>query len=457
MRTFRFVHFSDIHFGQEKDGELIIDEDLRNEVVADCRTHARAAGAADGILVTGDIAYSGKIDQYRSAGDWLDRVAAAIGCDKTAVRPVPGNHDVNIDDIDPVAELVHAQIRASSAEDAANTLERVCRTEDGGAALKKLRHYRQFAEQYGCDFEAPKEPRWIKPLRVDNEHTLQFVGLTTVLVSDLTDTRGSLVIGPSQYVLPRVENTEYVVLLHHPLDWLKNRESAGSYLRSRARVILMGHEHAAAAEKITDERGGEHIVIRAGAVVPANGEEPSAAYTYNWIEVGCERNGDNYDLHVTVQPRIWYFGATQFVADTIRAPNGVISLVARAPEFQVPMPAHAPPQAPTPQPIPIESATDEEGLVPMDSPDDAAYAKLRYFFWRYLGWRERLKVLVQLDILPEGSDSPVPQVLERMALQKAIAEGKLGRLWDAVMPFVPEAAREPNPYTKRATHDQTLV
>jgi hypothetical protein len=54
----RFLHFSDIHFGQEKNGAWIHD-DVRREVLNDCKkvlSDKYIEDGADAIIVTGDVA-----------------------------------------------------------------------------------------------------------------------------------------------------------------------------------------------------------------------------------------------------------------------------------------------------------------------------------------------------------------------------------------------------------------
>ena len=100
-----FVHLSDIHFGQEKKGgKVVARTDVRDRLVDDVAaffTDRRKRGGppATGVIVTGDIAYAGKKPQYDAAGAWLDRVAMAAGCPNTSVRVVPGNHDVDLEQI----------------------------------------------------------------------------------------------------------------------------------------------------------------------------------------------------------------------------------------------------------------------------------------------------------------------------------------------------------------------
>ena len=108
MAKYRFVHVSDIHFGQEKqNGTVVARDDVRAELLNDCRTRENKLGPADSILVTGDVAFSGKKDEYTRAGKWLDELTKAVGCRGTSVFVVPGNHDV---DLDEIGDGVHRSI-----------------------------------------------------------------------------------------------------------------------------------------------------------------------------------------------------------------------------------------------------------------------------------------------------------------------------------------------------------
>src|SRR5689334_24562065 len=90
---YRFVQLSDIHFGQERDGTLVTHEDVRTHLLIDAASLADERGRADKVIVVGDVAYSGKADEYKIAEEWLDRLTLAVKCDVTDVCVVPGNHD----------------------------------------------------------------------------------------------------------------------------------------------------------------------------------------------------------------------------------------------------------------------------------------------------------------------------------------------------------------------------
>jgi hypothetical protein len=79
--------------------------------------------------------------------------------------------------------------------------------------------------------------------------------------------------------------------------------------------------------------------------------------------------------------------------------------------------------------------------------DDADFIRMRYLFWRYLDWQQRLKVLVDVNALPETADQPLPQILEGQALDSAARDrATLRRLWEAIMPLIPVEKRGKNPF-----------
>ncbi len=57
-----FVHLADIHFGQEEGSEIVIHDDVKDRLIEDAAAVAAKAanGRADGVIVSGDIAYAGK-------------------------------------------------------------------------------------------------------------------------------------------------------------------------------------------------------------------------------------------------------------------------------------------------------------------------------------------------------------------------------------------------------------
>ena len=68
--SLRFLHISDIHF-QKYDGDKIhldLDADIQNEVELDLISFCKDNGAINAVLIGGDIAFSGKVEEYQVRG-----------------------------------------------------------------------------------------------------------------------------------------------------------------------------------------------------------------------------------------------------------------------------------------------------------------------------------------------------------------------------------------------------
>jgi len=106
------VHLSDIHFTGSSGNVHDVDQNVRDELLRDVAELTKQLGSATGVLVTGDIAFSGKKEEYQHAGDWLRKVCDAVGCEEQKVAVVPGNHDVDRGLAgDLITKMLHQSIR----------------------------------------------------------------------------------------------------------------------------------------------------------------------------------------------------------------------------------------------------------------------------------------------------------------------------------------------------------
>lgn len=429
--TATFVHLSDIHFGQERDERVHIHDDVKRELILDAGRIVRElpGGTAQGILVTGDIAHSGKAEQYAEAGKWLDNLAAAIGCEIFRIQMVPGNHDVDRDK----QSVSSSHILDILKEGNPTKYEGILSNETDRASLfARFEAYGRFGEAYDCPLD--EEGKYATNMQVELApgRTIRFVRLNSALLCTGTETEENqeLMMGARQFTIPRSEGEETIVLIHHPLNWFKDGNDARDYLRSRARVIMSGHEHNPKVLIDEVDVGCSILMVAAGATVPFRSSD-AYKFTYNVIEFSVDEKQDA--LAVTIHPRAWNPRRTCFEHDG-KPLNGLNSrIVLASPNYRN-----------------CRKKTDESGLEaesvskpsdidtfveivavpnneeePAVSPEIEGYRLVLLRFFRDLTEEKRLRILVELHAIPEDSNERITQGVQRRLLDWLVGQGKI--------------------------------
>jgi len=444
-----FVHVSDIHFGQEKDDRVHIHADVKQQLIADARDVVAniASGVAHGILVTGDIAQSGKWDEYEEAGKWLDELAANIGVEIHCVQMVPGNHDLDRSKLSFSGKHILDHVRAGGTKEYEDILNN---STDRAALFARFEDYGRFSFGYDCPLN--NEGAFASEMEVTLApgRAIRFIRLNSSLLchGDERDEDPELMIGARQFTIPRTNGVENVVLVHHPLNWYKDEAQVRDYIRSRARVFISGHEHDPKVSVDNVEPGCDVMMLAAGATVPYRSNEVFT-FTYNIIEFDWDEEIDG--LSVTMHPRAWNTQRTCFEADDKR-------LGGKEPNFRLASPFFrkaARPNAPTT--VPLIDAVDVIGnvfsleptieMVPMAPleggtqsmlPKEDGYETARLRFFRDLFEGERVRILVELNALPENSNERMTQGLERRLFDMLVRDGKLGKVENMIDQLVGE-------------------
>ncbi len=431
-----FVHVSDIHFGQEKDDRVYIHADVKDQLIADAKevVSKLGSGGADGILVTGDIAQSGKWTEYEEAGKWLDELAGNIGVEIHRVQMVPGNHDLDRSKLSFGGKQILDHIRAGGSKEYEEILKDPT---DRAALFVRFEDYGRFSFGYNCPLNDEGAFASEMEVKLAPGRAIRIIRLNSSLLchGEERDEHPELMIGARQFTIPRTNGVENVVLVHHPLNWYKDQEQVRDYVRSRARVFISGHEHNPKVTVENVEAGADIMMLSAGATVPYRSNE-IYTFTYNIIEFDWDEKIDG--LSVKIYPRSWNAQRTCFEADDKR-------LGGKNPHFQLACPsfqkANRPDARAASQHKDIEhagkrviSAQPRSGMITMESlpgepqamqPKVEGYEIARLRFFRDLLEGERLRILVKLDALQENSDEPMSQALERRLLDMLVRDGKL--------------------------------
>ena len=433
------LHLSDIHFKYELDGTIHdLDHDVRNELEIDVRRVIRRAGLINAIVVTGDIAFAGKAEDYEVAQKWLASLCEHIGCEPEQVWVVPGNHDIDRDDVTPIVRTVQDSIQEASLEKIDTLIRQFVHDDPKGADVlaSPLSEYYKFAAIYGCK---PKDSHltWQDNLMLNLGYELRLVGLNSALVSNYRDDEKNrpLVIGQAQLDMPRHPGRLYLSLCHHPVSWLKDAEQVSTKLSKRASLQLFGHVHERALQQ-TDST----LIVQAGALQPDRERDVPWCPTYNLLTLEVIQSAVGHALSLTAYPRVWSNDHC-FSPDSSLGENQYQS-------FTLPIDEAS---------LFGQDASEQRGEYGPEVPADATqHTELEYsmtnpvrqlvYAFLTLPYSSQMRIADQLSLLKDEDAGLDSAALFERIYQRAHAWNSLAALWDQVSGAQPELNMTDNPY-----------
>jgi predicted phosphodiesterase len=430
----RLLHLSDIHFRRGlSDTPHDLDRDIRDQLTRDASVLAEQVGEISVVVITGDIAFAGKPDEFDIAGSWLRDFCVAIRIGEQQVWTSPGNHDSDRDIVRSSKPLrtFRKELRRCQIADIDDELrEYFSDVTTQTLLLAPLAAYNAFAAPFGCAITA-EAPFWEHQLAMNDGSALVIRGLNSVIVSDDTDDidANKLILGTKQVQCSERPGTTYLTLCHHPPEWLRDRDTVHEYLNARAHVQLFGHKHRQAIEPIAG-----CLRLTAGAMQP-NRREPAWIPRYSLLELSIATD-ERRTLAVVVHSRRWDDTRKMFVPDF--ASQGT--------------PYHAyelslPPWTPTAPPA-VGMAFDLAGAIDpavrLEAPQMDSARRLAYRFLT-LPYHERMAIAIELQLVEETDQDLAGQRLFAELFRRARERHKLDVLWEEVERRHADTATE-NPF-----------
>lgn len=438
-----FVHLSDIHFHYKWSGTSYdFDLDIRKELENSLRELARNFPRVDGILVSGDIAFSGQAQEYQMATDWLGTLAGIVNCPSTNISVIPGNHDIDrgvLKENDYIYDW-HSDIR-SEPEKADAKLRLYMTTKLKAQALfEPLSKYQEFAKQYGC-FTSPTEPFWEKDVTFHPQVKLRIRGINSALLcsdKDGNQPTNQLIIGSKQATHSREDGVVYLTMCHHPPGWLVDEINVDQLMLApnRVPIQLFGHEHRYHLQEC------EHSLrLYAGAVHPDR--TPSDwVPRYNILRISVEEGSDNSFLRVEVWPQRWHEQNQRFELDNDNCgETGNYSWLTPIQGFAT----RFEPIDATPSQI-VHSANQEETKPTATTITDA----IQELVSRYmrLPYHQRVVIASELALINDDDEQLDSNDQYRRYINRARdREAGFRDLWAAVAKFDSELAGRENPFS----------
>lgn len=416
-----FVHLSDIHFGQEAGGgQRIINDDVRRQLIEDVAGVVLALPnkRASGIIVTGDIAYAGKQEEYDTAGKWLDELADRVGCAAADIQMVPGNHDI---DRDSITRATSMMLEAIQDNGEAKLDEFLDADADRELLYRRFEAYRRFAEAYQCPLDCTGKSSSDRRVELADGRAIRFIRLNSALsCTKGRPEKGHLLLGARQRVIAEKPGEELVVLTHHPLSWYADSADTKKYLRGRARVFISAHEHVAAVTIEPVEQECDLMMLASGATTPDKAND-KYNYAYNVIEFDWEPTRDA--LAITIHHRIWNDDLKRF--EPFNNKNGEHSerTVLGSPNFRK---AKRPTESDVATTIasteiaPVEITREEDELGGGRVVDEVEYQNIYLRFFRDLTEGDRLRILVELDAIPPNLRGNFNHEMESRLLRSVV-------------------------------------
>ncbi len=267
--------------------------------------------------------------------------------------------------------------------------------------LSPFAAYNAFARGYGC--ATGSTLHWEQRIRLNDGSELRIWGVNSALVSGPSDDEGAnrMILGRRQVALPQEDDKgepiEYLVLCHHPPQWLIDGDPVKDYLR-RAQIVLFGHKHSMRTDRVNNS-----LHVFAGATQPSRWEqgwEPS----YNILRIRVEDAPRR--LRVQVWPRVWQAAYTRFGP-------GMTQSGEQYDEYELPLRPRGLPGGAVPVEVieePTASAagpTPVDGQAPPDAPRSAVSAGIpRRVVFRFfsLPYQVRLQLALDLDLLTDADE-----------------------------------------------------
>lgn len=327
-RVLSFIHISDIHFRKESGDPYDIDNELRKAMLTDLEFEAdKELVNVCGVLVCGDLAFSGKEEEFDIAREFLFDVTKLFRISLKDVFCVAGNHDVDqsVARESRILECVQDEL-VSIDKKRPDCLDAELRKFQKdhfieGLLYEPLLAYNSCVKEM-ASYYSLEAPTWQSTMALNEKYTLAIHGMNSVLTSnykDHLDEDGKKIPNNERKMIMNrkqipdyCENVIYLSLCHHPPEcW--NNANLKELMDSRVRIQLYGHKHIQHID-VNKSR----VRISSGALHPErNGEWIPR---YNWIEIWIEQD----KLCVKIFPRVFDDMQGKFFNDTASCDLGKI-------------------------------------------------------------------------------------------------------------------------------------
>jgi len=285
--TVTWLHLSDLHFQQSSayDANVVLEPLL--EDIARLKTDEGLC--PDFAAITGDIAFSGKPEEYALAYEFIEKLSRVTGLSREHLFMVPGNHDINMSLIEP------------STQSLGNTITdrkkygQLCESPQlWKLVLKRFEGWSQFFNDHFDGELTFDDDNYYYAKTLDLTGTrVAILGLNSAWLShpEADDAHG-LVLGERQ-VRAALETAKKdsaqikIALMHHPCELLRqfDQNDSAELLLDKCNFMLHGHLHRPSTAWLSTP--DSYATVIAGGACYATREYLNS---YNFVKLDLKTN-----------------------------------------------------------------------------------------------------------------------------------------------------------------------
>lgn len=248
-----FLHLSDIHIRGEADPIL-----AKAQAIASALNGGIVSASMIVIIVSGDVAYSGKKEEYKAAEKFLKEISSAISSEVRC--PVnflisPGNHDCDFDLNDATRDNNIAAMNIGSVIKIDDSVIKSC--------TKVQNEFFKFRDRLECWTDAVDDGLWRSVQIQIDDKTIRFDSLNVSWVSRIREDK-NLFYPVDRYVhKAQDQSAARFVVMHHPLNWYSQRiyRPFRKLVRQTASIVISGHEHEGNVGILDDQESDKSAYI----------------------------------------------------------------------------------------------------------------------------------------------------------------------------------------------------
>lgn len=271
-----WLHLSDMHFVVKEDS---FESQLIYATLLEDLKHIKER--IDLVFVTGDIAFSGRVDEYALASKFFDSVLKILNLKKDNVYFVPGNHDIQRS---VSANYVSKMLAGIKSEKEVSKI--LGNKELRELFLKRLNNYYDFVGNNAFPIEK-SELSYTKNIKI-NGIDVAIVGLNSAWGSTSSEEKGNIILGERQVLeaYSKIKTPQLTItLLHHPIYYFTDEDvfRVQSVIHNRSDFVLHGHIHN---REIITKRMPDSVVHY--LVAGASYDDNVFNLSYNYVSADLE-------------------------------------------------------------------------------------------------------------------------------------------------------------------------